>query len=459
MNPLVRQLASRRDFLKSATKTAAGISALSGIAIPYVHAAGSDEIKTALIGCGGRGSGAAANALGVEGATRMVAMADVQPDRLKVSHEALSKKFPGKMSVSEDAKFIGFDAYQKAIDMLKPGDVAIFATPVAFRWVHFKYAIEKGINVFMEKPLSVDGPTSKRMLELNEKAKEKNLKVAVGLMCRHCRIRGELFDRVQNGEIGDIILARAYRMQGPIGSCFSTPRPKDEDELLWQIKHFHSFLWASGGSFSDFFIHNIDEACWMKNDWPVEAQANGGRTDRGDHVDQNFDEYSVEYTWKDGSKLFLEGRNVAGCYDDHSTHIHGSKGMAIVSASGHMPAKSAIFKGQARNPENILWRAKQPEPNPYDLEWQDLLDAIRNNKPYNEMERGVKASLVTSMGRFAAHTGQKITYDDYLNNSPEFAPGVDKLKLGGPPPIVADADGRYPVPIRGVNKKSEYKMA
>ena len=458
MNPLVRQLASRRDFLKSATKTAAGISALSGIAIPYVHAAGSDEIKTALIGCGGRGSGAAANALGVEGATRMVAMADVQPDRLKVSHEALSKKFPGKMSVSEDAKFIGFDAYQKAIDMLKPGDVAIFATPVAFRWVHFKYAIEKGINVFMEKPLSVDGPTSKRMLELNEKAKEKNLKVAVGLMCRHCRIRGELFDRVQNGEIGDIILARAYRMQGPIGSCFSTPRPKDEDELLWQIKHFHSFLWASGGSFSDFFIHNIDEACWMKNDWPVEDQANGGRTDRGDHVDQNFDEYSVEYTWKDGSKLFLEGRNVAGCYDDHSTHIHGSKGMAIVSASGHMPAKSAIFKGQARNPENILWRAKQPEPNPYDLEWQDLLDAIRNNKPYNEMERGVKASLVTSMGRFAAHTGQKITYDDYLNNSPEFAPGVDKLKLGGPPPIVADADGRYPVPIRGVNKKSEYKM-
>jgi hypothetical protein len=167
----------------------------------------------------------------------------------------------------------------------------------------------------------------------------------------------------------------------------------------------------------------------------------------------------VEYTWKDGSKLFLEGRNVAGCYDDHSTHIHGSKGMAIVSASGHMPAKSAIFKGQARSAENILWRAKQPEPNPYDLEWQDLLDAIRNNKPYNEMERGVKASLVTSMGRFAAHTGQKITYDDYLNNSPEFAPGVDKLKLGGPPPIVADADGKYPVPIRGVNKKSEYKMA
>lgn len=457
--PLPPHIASRREFLRTATKTVAGLSALSGVSIPYVHAAGSDEIKTVLVGCGGRGTGAAANAFGAPGQTRMVAMADVVPDRLNASHEILSKKFADKMSVSEDTKFVGFDAYQKAIDCLKPGDVAIFATPVAFRWVHFKYAIEKGINVFMEKPLAVDGPTAKRMLALNEEAKKKNLKVAVGLMCRHCRIRGELFDRVQNGEIGDIILARAYRMQGPIGSYQSTRRPADENELIWQIKHFHSFLWASGGAFSDFYIHNIDEACWMKNDWPVEAIANGGRTDRGEHVDQNFDEYSVEYTWKDGSKLFLEGRQVPECYPDHSTHIHGSKGMAIVSASGHMPARSAIFKGQKRTPEDMVWHGPKEEPNPYDLEWIDLLDAIRNNKPYNEMDRGVMASLVTSMGRFAAHTGQKITLDDYRDKSPEFAPNVDKLTLGGPAPIHEDADGRYPVPQRGVNKHSEYKMA
>lgn len=451
---------SRRDFLKTTTKTTAGLSVLSGISIPYVHAAVDDTVKVALIGCGGRGSGAASNALSVGNAPmRMVAMADVQESRLNSSHDALSKKHPDKMSVSEDAKFIGFDAYKKAVDVLKPGDVAVFATPPAFRWVHFKYAIERGVNIFMEKPLAVDGPSAKRMLELNEEAKKKGLKVAVGLMCRHCQVRKDLFNRIQDGAIGDIVLARAYRMQAPVASCFSKRRPEDTPELIWQIQRFHSFLWASGGAFSDFFIHNIDEACWMKNDWPVEAQASGGRTDRGDYVDQNFDHYSVEYTWKDGSKFFFEGRNITGCRNEFSTHVHGTKGMAIVSTAGHLPARSAIFKGQARDSEATVWRAPQPEPNPYQLEWDDFMNAIRNNEPYNEMERGVKASLVTSMGRMAAHTGQIITYDQMLNCPFEFAPGVDKLTLDGPAPIHEDANGRYPVPLPGVNRDREYAMA
>lgn len=458
MNPSLFSTSSRRDFLKTTTKATAGLSALAGITLPHVHAAGGDGMKMALIGCGGRGSGAASNALGVKDVPlQMVAMADVQENRLAASHDALVNKHPDKMSVSADAKFIGFDAYKHALDMLSPGDVAVFATPVAFRWVHFKYAIEKGINVFMEKPLATDGPTAKRMLAMNEEAKKKGIKVAVGLMCRHCRTRMELFDRIQNGEIGDIVLARAYRMQGPIGSCYVKHRPAEDNELLWQIKNFHSFLWASGGSFSDFFIHNIDEACWMKNDWPVEAKASGGRTDRGDHVDQNFDHYSVEYTWKDGTKLFLEGRNIAGCAMDHSTHVHGTKGMAIVSAAGHMPARSTIYKGQSRDSE-IAWRGPKVEPNPYDLEWQDFIDAIRNNKPYNEMDRGVQVSVVTSMGRFAAHTGQIVTYDQYLNNPIEFAPDVDKLVLGGEAPLKANAEGLYPVPLPGVNKDREYKV-
>lgn len=456
MNPTQPSTVSRRDFLKTTTKATAGLSVLSGVSVPFVHAAGDDGMKMALIGCGGRGSGAASNALTVKDVPlQMVAMADVQENRLNASHDALVNKHPDKMSVSADTKFIGFDAYKQALDTLRPGDVAVFATPVAFRWVHFKYAIEKGINVFMEKPLAVDGATAKRMLALNEEAKKKGIKVAVGLMCRHCRTRMELFDRIQNGEIGDIVLARAYRMQGPIGSCYVKHMPEGENELMWQIKNFHSFMWASGGAFSDFFIHNIDEAAWMKNDWPVEAKASGGRTDRGDHVDQNFDHYSVEYTWKDGTKLFLEGRNIAGCAMDHSTHVHGTKGMAIVSAAGHMPARSTIYKGQSRDSE-IAWRGPKVEPNPYDLEWQDFIDAIRNNKPYNEMDRGVKASIVTSMGRFAAHTGQIITYDQYLNNPHEFAPGVDKLTLGGEAPIKADANGLYPVPLPGVNKDREY---
>ncbi|RBP39143.1 hypothetical protein DES53_110167 [Roseimicrobium gellanilyticum] len=459
MNPSESPVSSRRDFLKTTTRTAAGVSVLSGITIPYVHASVNDEVKVALIGCGGRGSGAASNALSVGPPTRLVAMADVQKNRLDSSFDALSSKHPDRMSVSEDAKFIGFDAYKQAVDMLKPGDIAVFATPPAFRWVHYKYAIERGVNIFMEKPLSVDGPTSKRMLELNEEAKKKGLKVAVGLMCRHCRVRGELYNRIQDGAIGDLILARAYRMQAPVASCFSKRRPEDTPELIWQIQRFHSFLWASGGAYSDFFIHNIDEACWMKNDWPVEAQASGGRTDRGDYVDQNFDHYSVEYTWKDGSKFFFEGRNITGCRNEFSTHVHGSKGMAIVSTAGHLPAKSAIFKGQTRDSSATVWRAPSPEPNPYQTEWDDFLDAIRNNKPYNEMERGVKASLVTVMGRMAAHTGQIITYDQMLNCPYEFAPGVDKLTLDGPAPIHEDANGRYPVPLPGVNRDREYAMA
>ena len=457
-SPSAAAQSSRRDFLKTATKATVGLSALSGITIPYVHAAGEDGMRAALIGCGGRGSGAADNALTVNAPLRLVAMADVQENRLNNSFEALSNKHPDKMSVSADAKFIGFDAYKHAIDSLRPGDVAIFATPVAFRWVHFQYAIEKGINVFMEKPLATDGPTARRMLALVEESKKKNMKVAVGLMCRHCRVRRELFDRIQQGEIGDILLGRAYRMQGPVGSCFSTRKPDGVSEVLWQIQRFHSFLWASGGAFSDFFIHNIDEVCWMKNDWPVEAQASGGRTDRGDHVDQNFDHYSVEYTFKDGSKFFLEGRNIAGCRDEFSTTVHGTKGMAIVSTAGHLPAHSAIFKSQHKTPEDLVWRAKQPEPNPYQMEWEDLVDAIRNDKPYNEMERGVQASLVTAMGRMAAHTGQVITYDQMLNCPHEFAPNIDKITMDGPAPIVADANGRYPIPLPGVNKDREYKM-
>lgn len=451
-------ISSRREFIKSTTKATAGLSALSGITIPHVFAAEDSTVRVALIGCGGRGTGAASNSLGVKQATKLVAMADVQEHRLESSFNTLSAKHPDRFSVSADAKFIGFDAYKQAIEMLRPGDVAIMATPPAFRWVQFKYAIEKGVNVFMEKPICVDGPTGKRMLELGEQAKKKNMKVAVGLMCRHCPSRNELFKRIQKSEIGNIILERAYRMQGPVGSCFTLPRdPKtDPSELLWQIKNFHSFLWASGGSFSDFFIHNIDEACWMKNDWPIEAKASGGRTDRGDYIDQNFDHYSVEYTYKDGTKFYLEGRNAMGTHNEFATYVHGSKGWAIVSTAGHFPSKAMTFRGHLKEAKNVIWRAPMPEPNPYDVEWQDLVNAIVNDKPYNEVERAAKSSLVTCMGRMAAHTGQIITYDQMLNCPHEFAPDVDKLTLDGPAPLKADANGKYPIPRPGVNKDREY---
>ncbi len=449
---------SRRDFIKTATQATAGLSVLSGIHIPFVHAQGDDTISVALVGCGGRGTGAASNMMGVKQRTRLVAMADVQENRLEASFNGLSGKHPDRFSVSADTKFIGFDAYKKAIDTLKPNDIVILATPPAFRWVQFQYAIEKGVNVFMEKPICVDAPSGRRMLELGKKAEAKGLKVGVGLMCRHCRVRGELFDRIQQGEIGDIILGRAYRLQGPVGTCFTKPRDvaTDPNELIYQIKNFHSFLWASGGAFSDFNIHNIDEICWMKNDFPIEAKATGGRTERGDYVDQNFDHYSVEYTFRDGSKFWLEGRNAMKTHNEFASYVHGSKGMAVVSTAGHFPSKAMTFKGQNKNPKEIIWRGKQPEPNPYDLEWQDLVDAITNGKPYNEVERGAMASLVTVMGRMSAHTGQLVTFDQLMAHDHEFAPNADKLTMDGPAPLIADANGKYPIPLPGVNGLYEY---
>jgi predicted dehydrogenase len=431
-------------------------SALAGVALPAVHAAEDNTIRVALVGCGGRGTGAANNALQTRfGPIKLVAMADVFKDRLDSSYDSLQRDHARQVEVPPKQRFIGFDAYKEAIDLLRPGDVAIFATPPAFRWVHFTYAIRKGVNVFMEKPVTVDGPSTRKMLDLAEKAKKKNIKAAVGLMCRHCAARGELYKRIKDGQIGDIVLLQAYRMHGPVGSAFVSPKPQGIPELHYQIRNFHGFLWASGGCYSDFLIHNIDESCWMKDEWPVKAQASGGRhfRFRGDYVDQNFDSYSVEYTFKDGSKFFLEGRCMPNCHQQFASYAHGTKGSAIISTSSHSPARCRIFKGQnIETKSDLTWQFPQPEPDPYQLEWDHLIDAIRNDKPYNEVERGAKASLVTAMGRMAAHTGQVITLDDMLACDHEFAPDVDKLTLTSDAPIKASSDGKYPVPEPGMKK-------
>ena len=278
-----KSTASRREFLKTTVRIAAA-SALAGTAIPHVHAGENNTIQVALIGCGGRGTGAAANALAVKnGPIKLVAMADVFEKKLTGSFNSLKKQFGDKVDVSDDRKFLGFDGYKKAMDLLKPGDVAIFATPPAFRWVHFGYAIRKNLNAFMEKPVTVDGPTSRKMLALAEQSVAKNLKVGVGLMIRHCHGRQELKQRIDGGEIGDLVSLRAYRMGS--GGGTAGPVPADRSELMYQIQRFHAFLWASGGVYSDFYIHQIDECSWMKGAWPVQAQATGGRHYRGNSLD------------------------------------------------------------------------------------------------------------------------------------------------------------------------------
>ncbi|MCR9291624.1 MAG: Gfo/Idh/MocA family oxidoreductase [bacterium] len=423
-----------------------------------VHAAQKNTVQVALIGCGGRGTGATENALLVpDEQIKLVAMADVFESKLNYRYGLLSQKYPQQVEVAEDRRFIGFDAYKKAMDCLDPGDIVILATPPAFRWVMFGYAIERGLNVFMEKPVTVDAPTCKKMLALNEKAKEKNLKVAVGLMCRHCEARQELFDRIQSGAIGDILMLRAYRMAGPTGSAAVEPRPADSEmsELMYQIDNFHGFLWASGGAVSDFLIHNIDECCWMKNAWPVEAKALGGRHYRGNSVDQNFDVYSIEYTFEDGTKLMVDGRTQPGCHQEFASYAHGTNGVATISAQAHSPARCKIYYGQNFTRKKVAWEFGE-ERNPYQLEWNDLLNAVREDKPYNEVERGVMASAVTSMGRMAAHTGQLITLEDFMEVEHEFAPGLENLTLDSEAPVTANEDGKYPVPMPGLTTNREY---
>ncbi|NWF84490.1 MAG: Gfo/Idh/MocA family oxidoreductase, partial [Bryobacteraceae bacterium] len=239
---------SRREFLSSSGK----VSALAGIALPHVHAAQDSTIQVALVGCGGRGTGAAVNAVSVtNGPAKLTAMADVVPAKMNASYDKLKSQFPGKIDVPPERRFLGYDAYKQAMDSLRKGDVVILGTPPAFRWVHFTYAVEKGLHTFMEKPVTVDGPTTVRMLKLAKLAESKNLKTAVGLMVRHCRARQELLKRIRDGAIGDIIAMRGYRMGQ--GGGTAGPRPEGVSELAWQVQRFHAFLWASGGVFSDYY--------------------------------------------------------------------------------------------------------------------------------------------------------------------------------------------------------------
>ncbi len=454
MSEITKKGTSRREFLKDSGRIAASSALAAGIA-PSIYAAENNTIKVALVGCGGRGRGAASNALSVKnGPIKLVAMGEVFENRLALSYKSLKDKHARQVDVPKDRQFLGFDAYRKAMDCLGAGDVVILATPPAFRWVHFTYAIKKGINVFMEKPITVDGPTTRKLFKLAEKSVKKNLKVGVGLMIRHCQGRQQLKQRIDNGEIGDIVAMRAYRMAGRASTA--GPKPSGISELLYQVQKFHAFLWASGGMYSDYYIHQIDECSWMKSAWPIEAHATGGRHSRGDSLDQNFDNYSVEYTYPDGTKLFYYGRAMTGCKGGFDSYAHGTRGTAVISTRGHHPGKVRTYKGHKLDGANLLWAFPQPEPSPYQLEWDDLIDAIRQDKPYNEARRGAEASLVASMGRMAAHTGQVVTFDEILNCEHEFAPDVDKLTMDSPAPLQVGTDGKYPVPQPGIIKNREY---
>ena len=439
------QPTSRRKFLQTTGALAAG-SALAGVMVPHVHAAESNTIHLALIGCGGRGSGAVKDAFEAGGGpVKLVAMADLFEKRLQGSHQALSEAYAEKVDVPAERRFIGFDAYRKAIDCLRPGDVAMLTGYAGFRPKQLEYAVEKGVNVFMEKSFATDPPAVRRVIQAGKAAEKKNLKIAAGLMCRHSRNRQELIKRIRDGQLGEILLIRAYRMEpsGPLGPC-----PATEKELFWQIRNFTKFLWVSGGLFAEMDIHQIDELCWLKGGYPVAAHGVGGRAANNDDCSQNLDSFSIEWTFADGAKAYDVVRYIPKCFNEFATFVHGTK--CAAQFSGQIHAGSVrIYKDQRIAPDNIAWEAPKETATPWQAEWNDLLDSIRNDRPHNEAKRAAMTNLADIMGRAAVHMGRVISWDEAMASNFKFCPEIDSLHENSPAPLKADANGRYPAPIPG----------
>jgi predicted dehydrogenase len=444
-----RKEPSRRQFLARGAQVVAG-SVLSGVALSRVHAAEDNTIRLALVGCGGRGGGAAGNALSsATGPTKLVAMADLFEKRLERSHKSLSERYGEQIDVPPDRRFRGFDAYRKAIDCLRPGDVMIQATHSAFRPTHLEYAIEKGVNVFMEKSFAPDPGGTQQILRLGDAARMKNLKIGCGLMCRHSSARQALIERIRDGAMGDIQLIRAYRMDP---GAQMGPFEGGENELLWQIQRPYFFLWVSSAWFIEMMIHQVDECCWIKDAWPVSAEGLGGRVPNSTDCSQNLHTYAIEYTFPDGTKALVNSRAMSNCRNDFSTFVHGTKCAAQFSGSGHKPTVH-IYNDQRAAKNNIAWRAEKEKVSPYQVEWDVLLEAIRQDRPHNEVERAAYANLASIMGRAAIHTGKIITWDQAMASDFRFYADVKTLTEESPAPVQADEQGRYPAPIPGAWKE------
>ncbi len=438
---------TRRKFLSRSGGIAA-TTALSGVAIPNVHAAGSDKIQLALIGCGGRGSGAVANAMEADDGIHLTAMADLFQDRLDRSRDVLAKKFENRVDVPGARQFLGFDAFKQAIDSLRPdsGDVAMLTGYAGFRPAQLEYAVSRGINVFMEKSFAVDPPGLRRVIKAGKDAEARGVKIAAGLMCRHSANRQELMKRIAAGELGDIQSIRAYRM-GPAGPL--RPKPDGKPELEWQLRNFTKFLWVSGGLWSEMDIHQIDEICWLKGDFPVSAHGVGGRAFNNTDLGQNLDAYSVEWTFPDGTKAYDVVRYTPKCYNEFATYVHGTERAAQFSGNIHA-GDVKIFKDQRTEDDNILWEAPKEEITAWQAQWNDFTKAIRDDLPFNQAERAAKSNLAAIMGRAAVHMGRNISWDEAMASEFQFNPDIDNLTLDGDAPIVADANGQYPVPIPGI---------
>ena len=438
---------NRRQFLKKSGAIAAGATAMGSIA-RMAHAGEDNTIRLALIGCGSRGTGAVGDALSSpgRGPVKLHAMANVDERRLAAAHKTLKAKWGDKIDVPEDRKFIGFDAYRKAIDTLKPGDIAMCTTRAYIRAVHVEYAVKKGINVFMEKPFASDPGTLHRLLQAAEEAEKKGLKIAAGLQCRHSPARQALIDKIRDGAMGDIPLIRANRLGG---TGWLKPQGESGNKLMNQLNFGRvQLLWVGSGHMVDYLIHQIDECCWIKDAWPVSVDGMGGRVPMSEDCGQNLDVYSMEYTFADGTKAFCGFRRINQTRSDFATYIHGTKCAAQFSGNIHA-ATVHMFKDQRIGKDHIAWTPTPDAVSPWQYEWNDMLDSIRKDRPHNEGKRAVYSDLTTLMGRVACHTGQTVTWDQMMKSRFQFCDYLDDLSADSPAPVKAHDDGHFPVPIPG----------
>jgi myo-inositol 2-dehydrogenase / D-chiro-inositol 1-dehydrogenase len=414
--------ANRRDFLKGATAAAAGIALAGGLNLTQAaHAAGSDELKIALIGCGGRGAGAAAQCLSKCGNVKLIAVADAFAGNAKRSLANLRKEedIAGKIDVPEDRVFVGFDAYEKAI--AAGPDVVLLATPPGFRPIHYAAAVNAGKHVFMEKPCCVDAPGFRSVMETNKLADEKGLKVAVGLQRRHSKEFLGKVKRIQDGSLGNLIAMRAYWNGGPI---WVRDRLPDYTEMEYQMHNWYHFVWLCGDHILEQHVHNLDICNWVKGDHPVTANGMGSCHCRNNrNIGQIYDNHFVEFTYKDGTKMFSQCRQQPNTWSSVTQFVHGTKGAKELPGNGS---------------------------DGYTQEHVHLVNAIRKGEKLNDGWHGATSSFTAILGRMATYSGREVHWDEAVAKGPSEMPA--KFAFDADPPAMPDKDGNYPQPVPGLYK-------
>jgi predicted dehydrogenase len=423
-------------------------AAMLGASVPPVHAAEDNTIRLSLIGCGNRGAGAVANALNTsyQGPIKLYAMADLHENAIEGKLNALRQRYEDKVDVSDDRKFLGFEAYKQAVDILRPGDVAMCTTRAYIRPLHVEYAVKKGIHVFMEKPFASDPAGLHRMLRAAEEADRRGVKIAAGLQCRHSPARAALIDKINSGEMGELIYVRANRLTG---RRWMPDQGEKSNNLIDQLQFGKANLfWVGSGHMVDNLIHQIDECCWLMDAWPVSCHGMGAREVGSDDHGQNNDVYSMEYTFPDGRKAFCGFRRAMNGHQEFATFVHCSRRAGQFSGNVHK-ATVHMFRDHRIASDNIAWSPEPDAQSPWDYEWMDFIESIRQDRPHNEGIRAVHADYASLMGRAAAHTNQIVTWEDVTKSQFQFCDYYDELTYDSPPPVTADANGYFPAPHAG----------